>query len=115
MRQAQAFLSIAWKVGNTYSSSIGTDKKLELTIYNREAQYLELKEKVDEKMKNGSGVSLAQFYQSTTAGNPEMGLLYLGYLQDECDKVGMRLTSRVSEAERRRTFNHTHGSVLNGR
>ncbi len=99
MQQAQAFLSIAWKVGNTYSSSIGTDKKLELTIYNREAQYLELKEKVDEKMKSGSGISLAQFYQSTTAGNPEMGLLYLGYLQDECDKVGMRLTSRVSEVK----------------
>jgi hypothetical protein len=49
-------------------------------------------------MKAGSGISLGRFYKSTSAGNAEMGLLYLGYLQEECDKVGLRFTSRVSEA-----------------
>jgi hypothetical protein len=98
MEKSNTNLSIAWRIGNASSSSIGTEKKLELTIYNREAEYLELKEKVEEKMKAGSDISLGQFYNSTTAGNAEMGLLYLGYLQDECDKVGIRFTSRVGEA-----------------
>ena len=98
MEKAHADFTIAWRVGNPNSSSIGTEKKIELTIYNREAEYLDLKEKVEEKLKSGSGVSLSQFYKSTSAGNAEMGLLYLGYLQDECDNVGMRFTSRVGEA-----------------
>jgi hypothetical protein len=98
MEETQTNLTIAWKIGSTNGSSIGTENKLELIIYNREAEYLELKEKVEEKMKSGSIVSLGQFYKSSSAGNAEMGLLYLGYLQDECDKVGMRLTSRVGEA-----------------
>jgi hypothetical protein len=98
MEKTQTNLTIAWKIGSTNGSSIGTENKLELIIYNREAEYLELKEKVEEKMKSGSIVSLGQFYKSSSAGNAEMGLLYLGYLQDECDKVGMRLTSRVGEA-----------------
>ncbi len=89
--------TIAWRIGNSMSSSIGTEKKLELTIYNKDAEYLDLKEKVEEKMKSGAGVSLGHFYKSTAAGNAEMGLLYLGYLQEECDKVGMRFTSRVGE------------------
>jgi hypothetical protein len=98
MEKTNTNLTIAWKIGSTNGSSIGTENKLELIIYNREAEYLELKEKVEEKMKSGSIVSLSQFYKSSSAGNAEMGLLYLGYLQDECDKVGMRLTSRVGEA-----------------
>ena len=98
MEKSNTDLTIAWKIGNSSSSSIGTEKKLELIIYNREAEYLELKEKVEEKMKSGSVVSLGQFYKGTSADNAEMGLLYLGYLQDECDKVGMRFTSRVGEA-----------------
>jgi hypothetical protein len=98
MEKTNTNFTIAWKIGSTNGSSIGTENKLELIIYNREAEYLELKEKVEEKMKSGSIVSLSQFYKSSSAGNAEMGLLYLGYLQDECDKVGMRLTSRVGEA-----------------
>jgi len=98
MVRANQDFTVAWRIGNPNASSIGTEKKLELTLYNREAEYLELKEKVEEKMKSGAGVSLRQFYTSTTAGNSEMGLLYLGYLQDECDKVGIRFTSRVGEA-----------------
>lgn len=98
MEKSDTDITIEWRIGNSNASSIGTEKKLELIIYNREAEYLELKEKVDEKMKSGSGVSLGQFYKSTSAGNAEMGLLYLGYLQDECEKVSMRFTSRVGEA-----------------
>ena len=97
MEKNKANLTIAWRIGNPNSLSIGTGNKLELTIYNREAEYLELKEKVDEKMNSGSVVSLGKFYESSSAGNAEMGLLYLGYLQDECDKVGMKFTSRVGE------------------
>ncbi len=97
MEKDEANLTVAWRIGNPSSLSIGTENKLELIIYNREAEYLELKEKVEEKMKSGSSVSLGQFYKSTSAGNAEMGLLYLGYLQEECDKVGMRFTSRVGE------------------
>jgi len=97
MEKSKVDLTIAWRVGNPSSVSIGTEKKLELIIYNREAEYLELKEKVEEKMKSGSGISLGQFYKSSSTGNAEMGLLYLGYLQEECDKVGMRFTSRVGE------------------
>jgi hypothetical protein len=98
MEKLNADISVAWRIGTANTSSIGTEKKLELTIYNREAEYLELKEKVDEQMKSGAGVSLSQFYRSTSVGNSDMGLLYLGYLQEECDKVNLRFASRVGEA-----------------
>ena len=98
MEKARADLTVAWRIGNPHSSSIGNDRKMELSIYNREAGYQELKEQVEEKMKSGAGVSIGQFYQTGSAGNSQMGLLYLGYLQEECDKVGMRFSSRVSEA-----------------
>ncbi|PIE04707.1 MAG: hypothetical protein CSA76_02895 [Spirochaetales bacterium] len=99
LKKAGADLTIAWSIRNAALSVPGSGKKLELIIYNREAAYHELKEKVEEKMKSGKGVSLSQFYKSTAAGNSEMGLLYLGYLQEECNKVGIRFTSHVGESK----------------
>jgi hypothetical protein len=98
MQNSDTDLTIEWRIGNAGVSSIGTENKLSLTIYNKEAEYSELKEKVQEKMNSSSShISLNQFYKSTSAGNADMGLLYLGYLQDECDKVKLRFNSRVGE------------------
>ncbi len=97
LEQAEANLTLAWSIGDPLFSAPGTGKKLELTIYNREAPYAELREKVQENIKSAREVPLSRFYKGSTAGNAEMGLLYLGYLQDECDKVGIRLVSQVGE------------------
>ncbi|MCG8453799.1 MAG: hypothetical protein MI717_11530 [Spirochaetales bacterium] len=97
MEGAGADFTVAWRVGNANTLSLGWEKRLELVIYNREAGYLDLKEKVEANMKGTKMDSLAQFYERTDTGNAEMGLHYLSYLQEACDEVGMRLTSRVGE------------------
>lgn len=96
MKKADTNLTLAWRVGDLHSYSIGTENKFELIIYNRDSAYAEIREKMEENLSSRKGVSLESFYKSMTAGNSEMGLLYLGYLQEECTKVGMRFTSRVS-------------------
>jgi len=95
MKTAKIGLIIGWRFGNPSVTSIKPDDKLQVVVYNNEANYLVSKEKFGEGAESENSVSLQEFYQNTSVGNPELGLQYQGYLREACSKVGLRFTSKV--------------------
>jgi hypothetical protein len=78
--------------------TIGTGKKMQIIVYNKGAEYLQLKEKVDEKMNTDiRNLSLTDFYKNANTANADMGMYYLSYLVDECEKMDIKFHSRVNQ------------------
>ena len=98
MKTAKSDLVIGWRFGNSNATSINPDDKLQLVVYNSEANYLDFKEKFGEGMESENSTSLQDFYHKISVGNPELGLQYQGYLREACNKVGLRFTSKVGMA-----------------
>lgn len=90
---------IAWKIGGT-SSSIGTQGKLQVTLYNKENEFRETKDSIDaKKSADLKKKSLMDFYREIPEGeaDTELGLYYLSYLSEACEKVGVKFESLVSQ------------------
>ncbi len=92
-------VSVSWKIGSR-GSSIGTHGKLQVTIYNKESQYNKMKETIDEKKSADlKKKSLMDFYKELPEGesNTELGLYYLSYLSEACEKVNIKFESLVNQ------------------
>jgi len=90
---------LSWKIGGT-SSSIGTQGKLQVTLYNKEREYRETKDSIDSKRSADlKKKSLSDFYREIPVGetDTELGLYYLSYLSEACEKVGIKFESLVSQ------------------
>ena len=90
---------LSWKIGGT-SSSIGTQGKLQITLYNRDEEYREIKDNIDSKKQADlKKKSLFDFYKELPQGGGDMdlGLYYLSYLNEACEKVGIKFESLVSQ------------------
>ncbi|MFA6505105.1 MAG: hypothetical protein WCT14_03345 [Treponemataceae bacterium] len=90
---------LAWKIGGT-SSSIGTHGKLQVTLYSREKEYKEIRDSIESKKSADlKKKSLSDFYKEIPAGeaDTELGLYYLSYLNEACEKVGVKFESVVSQ------------------
>ena len=91
-------ISLAWLIGIKKAHSIGTEKRIQVIVYNKGAEYLQLKEKVDEKMNTDiRNISLTDFYKNANTANADMGMYYLSYLVDECEKMNIKFSSRVNQ------------------
>lgn len=97
MERDEANLSVAWRIGARNETSIGTSTKLEVSVYNKETEYDALRNKMNETISSDGGSSLSDFYQTSDVDNTEMGMNYLTYLMEECNKVGIHFTSRVNQ------------------
>lgn len=92
-------LYLSWKIGGT-SSSIGTQGKLQVTLYNRETDYQVLKDSIDsKKAADLKRKSLFDFYKALpeTGADTDLGLYYLSYLNEACEKVGVKFESLVNQ------------------
>lgn len=99
MEKAGENVSICWELGGR-SSSIGTANRLNITFYNHQPEYREFKQNIDNKKDaDMTKISLAEFYNQAADSeiNTDMGLYYLSYLNDECEKVGIRFDSLVNQ------------------
>lgn len=90
---------ISWKLGSR-GASIGTQGKLSITMYNKESEYEKMKEAFDEK-KNADlkRRSLEDFYKALPEGesNTDLGLYYLSYLSEACEKVNVKFEALVNQ------------------
>jgi len=90
---------LSWKIGSR-GVSVGTQGRLQITLYNREAEYQTVKENFDER-KNADlkKKSLMDFYKQLPEGeaNTELGLYYLSYLSEACEKVNVKFESLVNQ------------------
>ena len=90
---------LSWKIGSR-NASVGTQGRLQFTLYSKEAEYQAVKELFDER-KNADlkKKSLQDFYKELpeTEANTELGLYYLSYLSEACEKVFVKFESLVNQ------------------
>lgn len=99
IEQLNECIYISWHVGGK-TGSIGTMNRLHITIYNRESEYRELKQSVEnKKIIDLKEKSLTDFYRGVPEQemNTELGLYYLSYLSEACEKVNVRFDSIVNQ------------------
>lgn len=92
-------VSISWRLGSR-GTSIGTQGKLQVTIYNKESEYQKMKEAFDEKRNADlKKRTLQDFYKALPEGesNTDLGLYYLSYLSEACEKVNVKFESLVNQ------------------
>lgn len=92
------FVSISWKFGGGSNNSIGMQNRLQITLYNKEDVFDELKENVDKtKVASSKDKSLIDFYKADGQDDTSLGLYYLSYLSEACQKVGVKFESLVNQ------------------
>ncbi|MBP7094914.1 MAG: hypothetical protein KBC36_02370 [Spirochaetia bacterium] len=94
-------VTLAWKIGGS-KSGIGTQGRLSITIFNRESEYAKVKETIDErKSADLKKKTLSDFYKELPDGeaNTDLGLYYLSYLSEACEKVNVKFESLVNQIQ----------------
>ncbi len=100
IEQLNECIYLSWQVGGSKSGAIGMMNKLNITIYNRESEYRGLKQSVEnKKILDLREKSLTDFYRGIPEAevNTELGLYYLSYLSEACEKVNVRFESLVNQ------------------
>jgi len=90
---------LAWRIGS-HGVSVGTQGKLQITLYTKASEYYSVKETFEErKSADLKKKSLQDFYRELPEGeaNAELGLYYLSYLSEACEKVNVRFESLVNQ------------------
>jgi hypothetical protein len=89
---------LSWKIGSR-GASVGTQGRLSFTLYSKESEYQAVKEIFDDR-KNADlkKKSLQDFYKQLpeAEANTELGLYYLSYLSEACEKVNVKFESLVN-------------------
>jgi hypothetical protein len=90
---------ISWKLGGG-SSAIGKQGRLQITLYNKDDEFQEVKENIESKAAADTNKkSLIDFYRELPEGqeSTDLGLYYLSYLDDACKKVNVKFESIVNQ------------------
>ena len=90
---------ISWKLGGG-STSIGKQGRIQITLYNKNDEFQEVKENIEtKKSANVNKKSLIDFYKELPEGQEgtDLGLYYLSYLDDACKKVNVKFESLVNQ------------------
>ena len=99
LQRKRELVFLSWKLGGG-ASSIGRQGRLQITLYNKDDAFQEMKETIEAK-KNAdtSKKTLIDFYRELPEGQEgsDLGLYYLSYLDDACKKVGVKFESLVSQ------------------
>ncbi len=99
LERKQEFLTLSWKIKGT-STSIGTDNRLQVMIYNKDTEYQKLKEEIDNKKAvDVNKKSLFDFYQDESEDefNSDLGMYYLSYMQEACKKQQIYFDSHIDQ------------------
>lgn len=90
---------LSWKLGGG-STSIGTQGKLQITLYNKNDQSETVRESINDK-KNADlkKKSLIDFYKEIPEGEDDtnLGMYYISYLSEACDKVNVKFESMANQ------------------
>ena len=90
---------VSWKLGGGSVTSIGTQGKLQIEVYNKrkcdDAMKINFN---DKKQADITRNSLSDFYRALPEGSDptSLGLYYISYLNDACEKVNIRFESSVN-------------------
>ena len=99
LQKKRVFVSVSWKLGGG-STSIGKQGRLQITLYNKDDEFQEVKENIEMKMSADTKKrTLIDFYRELPDGQDgtDLGLYYLSYLDDACKKVNVKFESLVNQ------------------
>lgn len=99
LQRKHEMVFLSWKLGGG-STSIGKQGRLQITLYNKDDEFQEVKESIEEKKSaNTNKKSLIDFYRDIPEGEQgtDLGLYYLSYLDDACKKVNVKFESLVNQ------------------
>ena len=99
LKRKHELVFLSWKLGGG-SSAIGKQGRLQITLYNKDDEFQEVKENIETKASaDTSKSSLIDFYRELPEGEGSMdlGLYYLSYLDDACKKVNVKFESMVNQ------------------
>jgi hypothetical protein len=99
LEKSHELVYLSWKIGGK-SGSIGTHGRLQITLYNKESEFASTKQTIDDKKKvNLKDKSLFDFYRELPEDEADtgLGLYYLSYLNEACDKVNIKFESLVNQ------------------
>ena len=100
LQSNQEFLYMDWSVSAQSRSMVNSKIGLSITLYNKEYEYEMLKSKIEDKANiNLHERPLLDFYEQLPDSmiNVELGLYYLTYLHDACEKLQIRFESKVGQ------------------
>ena len=98
LQKKRVLVSVSWKLGGG-STSIGKQGRLQITLYNKDDEFQEVKENIETKAAADTNKrTLIDFYRETPdGGGTDLGLYYLSYLDDACKKVSVKFESIVNQ------------------
>ncbi len=99
LQRKHELVFLSWKLGGG-SSSIGKQGRLSITLYNKDDEFQEVKESIENaKATNTNKKTLIDFYRELPDGQEgtDLGLYYLSYLDDACRKVNVKFESLVNQ------------------
>ena len=99
LQRKHELVFLSWKLGGG-SSSIGKQGRLSITLYNKDVEFQEVKESIENaKATNTNKKTLIDFYRELPDGQEgtDLGLYYLSYLDDACRKVNVKFESLVNQ------------------
>ncbi|MDR2182115.1 MAG: hypothetical protein LBN92_05480, partial [Treponema sp.] len=101
MRKKNKLLTFSWKLGGA-SQSIGTRGKFQVTLFDSEANYKETRESMEATRSADAGrFNLSEYYKKLqNSGNElELGVYYLSYFNEACEKAGIKFESMVNQTQ----------------
>ncbi|MBQ9495674.1 MAG: hypothetical protein IJR50_08560 [Treponema sp.] len=99
LQRKREVVFLSWKLGGG-ASSIGRQGRLQITLYNKDDEFQEIKETIEaKKTADTRKKTLIDFYRELPEGQEgiDLGLYYLSYLDDACKKVGVKFDSIVNQ------------------
>ena len=99
LQRKRVLVSVSWKLGGG-STSIGKQGRLQITLYNKDDEFQEVKENIETaKNSNTNKRTLIDFYRELPDGQEgtDLGVYYLSYLDDACKKVNVKFESIVNQ------------------
>ncbi len=91
---------ISWKIGGISTTSIGTQGKLSIAVYNKGDSSEVVRAHMNNiKNKDINKKSLIDFYKNIPEGSDpsNLGMYYLSYLNEACQKVNVRFESSANQ------------------
>ena len=97
LQRKRILVSVSWKLGGG-STSIGKQGRLQITLYNKDDEFQEVKENIEMKATADTNKkTLIDLYRDVPDGGTDLGLYYLSYLDDACKKVDVKFESLVNQ------------------
>ena len=98
LQRKHELVFISWTLGGG-STSIGKQGVLQITLFNKDDEFQEVKENLESKMSaNSKNKSLIDFYRQDGQDGTDLGLYYFSYLEDACKKVDIKFESIVNQS-----------------